>query len=155
MQDQLAIVSQASRLQQHHMAHKKKFFSLAYEPRNILYKNAKRAKLPRGEVQSMLARPTLNAGVYALPAQSRHWDTWSKRQQQCLESKCRVFTVDQLSLGLAVYIDKMNYEALPDICNYMGPWRYDTEQKMFTDFFIRMIQSVSFTWQATIRRMMV
>ncbi len=63
--NKFAIVSQASRLQRSHLNFKPAFFNRV-ELRNILYKNARRANLSSSIVKNMMARPTLNAGVYAL-----------------------------------------------------------------------------------------
>jgi hypothetical protein len=38
-------------------------------------------------------------------------------------------------MGLAIYQDNLSYEALPDICNYMGPWRWCQKRKLFVDYF--------------------
>ncbi len=131
--NKLAIVSQASRLQSSHIAFKKKFGDLV-TLRNIIYKNAKKAGLPRTVLDNLMGRPTLNAGVYALKSDAPHWDTFRKWQDRIL-SKGRLFTSDQLAFGLAIYEDDLPYEALPDICNYRGPWRWDNETRQFVDYF--------------------
>lgn len=130
----LAVVSQASRLQKQHMALRRKWFWLA-EPRSILFKNARRANLGKDLCWSLAARPTLNAGVYALLREAPHWQAWKNWQKICRQ-RGRIFSSDQLSMALAVYYDGLPYEALPDICNYMGPWRYDTKRKIFTDLYV-------------------
>jgi hypothetical protein len=119
----LAIVSQASRLQRSHIGLRRRLFGWA-EPRGILYKNARRARLPNRLAWSLVDRPVLNTGAYALSRTAPHWAAWRAWQGRCI-AHGRAFTSDQLALALAVYEDGLPYEALPETCNYMGPWRWD------------------------------
>tara|TARA_Y100000389_G_scaffold65861_1_gene61971 strand:+ start:689 stop:1588 length:900 start_codon:yes stop_codon:yes gene_type:complete len=130
----LAIVSQASRLQPQHIQYRKWFFHQLVELRNILYKNARRSGLKLSEIKSLQARPTLNAGSYALHINAPHWKQFRFWQNEILK-KGRLFTSDQLAMGLTIYHDNYSYEALPDICNYMGPWRYSNEDSVFVDYY--------------------
>ena len=130
----LAIVSQASRLQPQHIQYRKWFFHQLVELRNILYKNARRSGLKLSEIKSLQARPTLNAGSYALHINAPHWKQFRFWQNEILK-KGRLFTSDQLAMGLTIYHDNFSYEALPDICNYMGPWRYSNEDNIFVDYY--------------------
>ena len=130
----LAIVSQASRLQPQHIQYRKWFFHQLVELRNILYKNARRSGLKLSEIKSLQARPTLNAGSYALHIDAPHWKQFRFWQNEILK-KGRLFTSDQLAMGLTIYHDNFSYEALPDICNYMGPWRYSNEDNVFVDYY--------------------
>jgi len=139
-QDKLAIVSQASRLQNSHLNLKFHPFTAWWhrvEPKGILYKNARRAQLSRALQRSLVARPVLNCGVYALKSTAPHWQAWQHWQVKCLKNG-RVFTSDQLSLALAVDQNQLAYEALPEICNYLNPpiWRFDTQQHYFTELYI-------------------
>ena len=131
--NKFAIVSQASRLQDKHIEFRSWIFGLV-SLRNILYKNAKRAGLPPSIIKKLQAKPTLNAGSYALSVDAPHWERFRFWQDIALK-KGRLFTSDQLAMGLTVYEDKMPFEALPDICNYMGPWRWCTKRKLFIDYF--------------------
>lgn len=130
----LAIVSQASRLQPQHIQYRKWFFHQLVELRNILYKNARRSGLKLSEIKSLQARPTLNAGSYALHIDAPHWKQFRFWQNEILK-KGRLFTSDQLAMGLTIYHDNYSYEALPDICNYMGPWRFSNEDNVFVDYY--------------------
>ena len=132
--NKLAIVSQASRLQPQHIQYRKWFFHQLVELRNILYKNARRSGLKISEIKSLQARPTLNAGSYALHIDAPHWKQFRFWQNEILK-KGRLFTSDQLAMGLTIYHDNFSYEALPDICNYMGPWRYSNEDNIFVDYY--------------------
>lgn len=129
----LAIVSEASRLQALHLNFRSKLAGLV-ELRNILYKNGKRAGLPKTIVANLMGRPTLNAGAYALSRDSAHWARF-RYWQDIILNKGRLFTSDQLAMGLTIYEDALAYEALPDICNYRGPWRWDEANRVFVDYF--------------------
>ena len=130
----LAIVSQASRLQPQHIQYRKWFFHQLVELRNILYKNAIRSGLKLSDIKSLQAKPTLNAGSYALHINAPHWKQFRFWQNEILK-KGRLFTSDQLAMGLTIYHDNFSYEALPDTCNYMGPWRYSNEDRVFVDYY--------------------
>ena len=132
--NKLAIVSQATRLEGRNIQFKKLFTHRFVELRNILYKNARRAGLATGLIEKMQGRPTLNAGAYSLHVNAPHWKRFRYWQNEILK-KGRLFTSDQLTIGLTIYHDELSYEALPDICNYINPWRYDEENKLFVDYF--------------------
>ncbi len=129
----LAVVSQASCLQRHHIALRRRLFGWV-EPRGILFKNARRAKLPAALAWSLVSRPVLNAGTYGLKRDAPHWARWRKWRDDCLEHG-RIFTAGQLALALTVYEDGLPYDALPESCNYMGPWRVDTERGLLVSHF--------------------
>ena len=132
--NKLAIVSQATRLEGRNIQFKKIFTHRFVELRNILYKNARRAGLTTDLIEKMQGRPTLNAGAYSLHVNAPHWKRFRYWQNEILK-KGRLFTSDQLAIGLTIYHDELSYEALPDICNYINPWRYDEENKLFVDYF--------------------
>ena len=130
----LAIVSQASRLQPKHIQYRTWIFHQLVELRNILYKNARRSGLKSSHIKSLQARPTLNAGSYGLHIDAPHWKQFRFWQNEILK-KGRLFTSDQLAMGLTIYHDNFAYEALPDTCNYMGPWRFSNEDNNFVDYY--------------------
>ena len=132
--NKLAIVSQATRLESKNIQFKKIFTHRFVELRNILYKNARRAGLKTDLIEKMQGRPTLNAGAYSLHVKAPHWERLRHWQNEILK-KGRLFTSDQLSIGLTIYHDQLTYEALPDICNYIYPWRYDEDKNLFVDYF--------------------
>lgn len=130
----LAIVSRATRLQTSHIRMRRRLFGWV-EPRGVLFKNARRAKLPSRLVWSLVNRPVLNAGAYALRQDAPHWGIWRSWQLVCLRHG-RPFSSDQLSLALTVYENALPYEALPEICNYMGPWRIDLSKNQLVEYFV-------------------
>ncbi len=48
----------------------------------------------------------------------------------------RVFTSDQLAIGLTVYSDSLPYEVLPEICNYFGKLRWNESINQFVELYI-------------------
>jgi len=123
-QKKLAIVTQATRYDTRPTPFRKKLFGWV-ELRNILHKNAKRAGMSRKQVWQMAGRPVLNAGVYAIHRDAPHWEIWRSYQNQCIAGRGRLFTSDQLALGLAVYGHELAWEPLPEVCNYMWEWMFD------------------------------
>ncbi len=133
--DKFAIVSQSTRLNTLHLKFNH-LFGKYVELRNILFKNARRANLPKSIVKNMMARPTLNAGIFALKQNAPHWERFRAWQDLILKGKRgRVFTATQLAFGVCIYEEKLPYEAIPDICNYMGPFRFNEDSNEFVDYF--------------------
>ena len=115
----LAVVSQSSRYAQKAMS--LRWAGLGYaQVRSILYKGARRARLPERLARQVGDKPTFNAGVFALNRDAPHWEAWRRRQAECLVHG-RVFTSDQLALGIIVHADGLPAELMPETCNYMGP----------------------------------
>ena len=115
----LAVVSQASRYAEKAMTLRWAGFGYA-QVRSILYKGARRARLPERLARTVGDKPTFNAGVFALRRDAPHWEAWRARQAECLRHG-RVFTSDQLALGVIVHADGLPAELMPETCNYMGP----------------------------------
>ena len=132
--NKLGIVSQSSRNNIDTIIYKN-WFGRLVELRNILYKNAIRSNLSKNLINILKAKSTLNAGAYALKKDAPHWERFRYWQQRILK-KGRVFTSDQLSMGLAVYHDAMPFEPLPDICNYFGKLRWNASINKFVDFYV-------------------
>ncbi len=130
----LAIVSQANRYEAQTISMRWLFRKHVGQPRNILLKNAIKARLPSSIVDSMALRATLNAGVYALHRDAPHWARMQYWQDECLK-RGRPFTSDQLAMGIVCYHEGLPHETLPEWCNYHSdPWRYDTERNLFVDY---------------------
>lgn len=103
--------------------------------RSINYKNALRAGWPRAICRDIAIKPTLNAGVYALRADAPHWEAM-RRWQEAILKRGRIFTSDQLAMALAVYVDGLPVELMPEWCNYMGPWKFDQASGKFVEFYL-------------------
>ena len=116
----LAVVSQTSRYSRVTMT--VQWAALGYaKVKSQLYKNARRAGLGETLARQVGDKPTFNAGVFALARTAPHWAAWRERQEQALK-RGRVFTSDQLALGIIVHADGLPAELMPETCNYMGPF---------------------------------
>ena len=116
----LAVVSQTSRYSRVTMT--VQWAALGYaKVKSQLYKNARRAGLGEALARKVGDKPTFNAGVFALARTAPHWQAWRARQEQALKHG-RVFTSDQLALGIIVHADGLPAELMPETCNYMGPF---------------------------------
>ncbi len=101
--------------------------------RSFYYSNARRAF--SGEIARQLcARPLLNAGIFALRGDAPHWQAWQELITKAL-IKGRIFTAEQLSLGMLVHLDGYKAEFLPSWCNWLceiAP-HWDEKQEMFVE----------------------
>lgn len=131
----LSVVSQTSRYSQVTMT--VQWAALGYARiKSQLYKNARRAGLPEALARKVGDKPTFNAGVFALRRDAPHWEAWRQRQAQAIV-KGRVFTSDQLALGLIVHADGLPVELAPETCNYMGPfWCCNSEETQLVERYI-------------------
>jgi hypothetical protein len=134
-QGKLAIVCETSRYSKQVMQVRWRLFGHA-QIRSILYKNARKAGVKEQDARKIALRPTLNSGVFALRRDAPHWQAWRDRQGEVLQGGCRVFTSDQLSLAMAVYLDQMPYELMPEHCNYMGPWKVSADGKSLVEAYM-------------------
>ena len=133
--NKLAIFAQASRTNTRDINYKK-FFGNLFFIKNILYKHAFKGRLDKDVQDSLIARPTLNAGVFALSSRAPHWERLRYWQEKLIRNyKLRIFTITQLALGIIIYYEKLSYEPLPVICNYMGAFRWSNKEKVFTHIF--------------------
>jgi len=85
--------------------------------RSFYYSNARRAfsgKIAR----ELCARPLLNAGVFALRGDAPHWNAWQELITKALK-RGRVFTAEQLSLGVLIHLKGYKAEFLPFWCNWL------------------------------------
>jgi len=88
-----------------------------FKAKSFYYSNARRA------FSSKIARrlfpyPTLNAGVFALSANAPHWKAWQGLIEKALK-RGKVFTAEQLTLGMLVYLENYRAEFLPAWCNWL------------------------------------
>ncbi len=131
----VAVVSQTSR-------YSDRVMSLRWGPlgwaqvRSQYYKNARRAGLGEALARRIGDRPTFNAGVFALRRDAPHWAAWRARLGECLR-RGRVFTSDQLALGIVVHADGLPAELMPERCNYMGPlWTCDAAETVLVERYL-------------------
>lgn len=110
-------------------------FSL-YNVKNILYKNSRRMDLSNDMLDKLCAVPTLNSGVFCLHINSIHWESFRYWQSYIIDNGGKIFSSDQLAIGYSIYLDNLNYELLPDTCNYFTCYelRYNHQLKKFVEF---------------------
>jgi hypothetical protein len=132
-EQRLAIVSQTSRYSAVSMTVQYVGLGLA-RVRSILYKNSRNAGLPEDVCRRLGDKPTLNSGVFVLAREAPHWEVWRARMGEAIR-RGRVFTVDQLSIGLMIYIDGLGVELCPETCNYMGPWKASADGRSLVEFY--------------------
>ncbi|HEY0182089.1 MAG TPA: glycosyl transferase [Rhodopila sp.] len=102
--------------------------------RTFNFKNGSHAGLPLRVLRDLGPRPQLNAGVFALRADAPHWRVMRQRQQAILR-RGKPFTSDQLAMALAVYIDGLKLELLPDTCNSITCWRIDPRGPSLVEYY--------------------
>ena len=130
----VAVVSQTSRYS--NVAMSLKWGPLGWaQVRSQLYKNARRAGLGEGIARTIGDKPTFNAGVFALGRTAPHWAAWRARLAEALK-RGRVFTSDQLALGVIIHADGLPAELMPETCNYMGPWTCTADETTLVERYL-------------------
>lgn len=101
--------------------------------RSFYYSNARKAF--SGDVaRKLFPYPTLNAGVFSLAGDAPHWAAWQELIKKALQ-KGKVFTAEQLTLGMLIYLEQFNAEFLPAWCNWLcenKPY-WDEQEQMFVE----------------------
>ena len=82
------------------------------------YKHGMRALLPMATVRRLTMVRPLNGGAFALPAGAPHWDA-VQRHMARLTKYGRIVGSNQLAFAMAVALDGLPIERLPEWCNYM------------------------------------
>ena len=103
--------------------------------RTFNFKNGRHAGLPLSVLRDLGTRSLLNAGVYALRADSPHWEAMRRWQAYIFKHGGKPFTSDQIAMGLSVYQDGLPVELLPSTCNYIRPWRVDMTIPALVEFY--------------------
>ena len=103
--------------------------------RSFLYKNARKARLPFAIRRRIGAKPLLNSGVMCLHRDAAIWPMLRKWQETIIRQGGALFTQDQLSIALAVYIDNARVTFLDNAHNYIGPWLLDEDRGMLVNLF--------------------
>jgi hypothetical protein len=101
--------------------------------RSFNFKSGRHARLPLSILRDLGDRPLLNAGVFGLRADAPHWEAM-RRWQAFILRHGKPFTSDQIAMALAIHIDGLRLELLPDTCNYIRPWRFDPEEPALREF---------------------
>lgn len=103
--------------------------------RSFLYKNARKARLPFAIRRRIGAKPLLNSGVMCIHRDAAIWPVLRKWQDTIIRRGGALFTQDQLSIALAVYIDGASVVFLDNSHNYIGPWLLDEERGSLVNLF--------------------
>jgi len=104
-----------------------------FRPRSFYYSNARKA-FDGKTARRLFPFPTINAGVFALSGNAPHWKRWQELIKQALK-KGNVFTAEQLTMGMMIYLENYPAERLPSICNWLCDTKpiYDPAQKRFIE----------------------
>ncbi len=107
-----------------------------WKARSFYYSNAKKAFNGR-IARKLFPYPALNAGVFALSGKAPHWKAWQELLLKALK-KGKVFTAEQLTLGMLVYLEGYSAELLPAYCNWLcnTPPVWDIDEKIFVEPYI-------------------
>lgn len=106
---------------------------IPYRPRSFYYSNARKA-FNFKTARMLFPYPTINAGVFAMRANAPHWARWQELIKKALV-KGNIFTAEQLTLGMMVYLDNYPAERLPSLCNWLCDTKphYDPLRKVFIE----------------------
>lgn len=106
---------------------------IPFRPRSFYYSNARKSfggKIAR----KLFPFPTINAGVFAMAGNAPHWARWQELIRECLV-KGNIFTAEQLTLGMMIYLDGMPAERLPALCNWLCDTKplFDPQSRKFIE----------------------
>ncbi len=97
--------------------------------RGFYYSNALKA-FGFKTAKKILPYQVLNAGAFSLPGDAPHWDRWQTLAVLAAK-KGKVFTAEQLSLGIMSYLEDFPVEILPAwtqwLCENKPLWNPDTQ----------------------------
>ncbi|MCB9978881.1 MAG: hypothetical protein H6862_04685 [Rhodospirillales bacterium] len=87
--------------------------------------------------RALLPRHVLQAGVFALRGDAPHWERWQDLILKALD-KGKVFTAEQLTMGMMVHLDGYPAEILPAWCHWLCEFKplWDEESKRFVEPFL-------------------
>lgn len=102
---------------------------LPYKLRGFYFSNAKEA-FGFKKAKELYPYNVLLAGMFALRADAPHWEKWQELMKSALK-KGKIFTAEQLSLGLLGYIEKYPIDILPAwthwLCQFKPLWNETTQ----------------------------
>lgn len=106
---------------------------LPFKARSFYYSNAKIAfggKIAR----QLFPFPTVNVGVFAMTGNAPQWLRWQGLIKQALQ-KGKVFTAEQLTMGIMIWLEHCNVEFLSATCNWLCENKplWDEDKKMFVE----------------------
>ena len=106
---------------------------LPHKVRGFYFSNALKA-FGFQMAKNLLPRPVLQAGIFALHKDAPHWDRWQTLAVQATQ-KGKVFTAEQLTLGIITYIEDYPVEILPAWTNWLCEFKplWDTTRNLFVE----------------------
>ncbi|MBU6235323.1 MAG: glycosyl transferase family 8 [Alphaproteobacteria bacterium] len=109
------------------------FGPIPYRPRSFYYSNARKA-FDFKTARLLFPYPTINAGVFAMAGNAPHWKRWQELIRKALK-KGNVFTAEQLTMGMMIYLENYPAERLPAPCNWLCDTKplYDPTQHRFIE----------------------
>jgi lipopolysaccharide biosynthesis glycosyltransferase len=93
------------------------FGRFPFKARSFYYSNA-RAAFGHKTARQLFPFPTVNVGVFAMTAESPQWARWQELIKQALK-KGKIFTAEQLTMGMMIWLEKCDVEFLPATCNWL------------------------------------
>lgn len=107
--------------------------SLPFKPRSFYYSNA-RIAFGGAIARQLFPFPTVNVGVFAMTADAPHWSKWQNLIKKALK-KGKVFTAEQLTMGMLIWLEKCDVEFLPAICNWLCENKplWDEQRQIFVE----------------------
>ncbi|MCB9987539.1 MAG: glycosyl transferase family 8 [Rhodospirillales bacterium] len=107
--------------------------AMPFRPRSFYYSNARKAFGGR-IARALFPFPTINAGVFAMRADAPHWARWQVLIRQALK-RGNIFTAEQLTMGMMIYLEDAAAEFLPSLCNWLCDTKplYDPAQRRFIE----------------------
>ncbi len=104
-----------------------------FKPRSFYYSNARRA-FGGAVARKLFAHNVFLAGAFALHREAPHWDRWQTLILQALK-RGKLFTAEQLTMGMMLHLDKYPVEILPLWCNWLCGFgvKYDPVAGRFTE----------------------
>lgn len=104
-----------------------------FKPRSFYYSNARRA-FGGAIARKLFAHNVFLAGAFALHHDAPHWDRWQTLILQALK-RGKLFTAEQLTMGIMLHLDKYPVEILPLWCNWLCGFgvKFDPATGQFTE----------------------
>ncbi len=107
-----------------------------WKVRSFYFSNANRA-FGFGTAKALLPCHVLQAGAFVLRADAPHWKRWQELAVQAVK-KGKIFTAEQLSLGVLCHREGYEFEMLPAwthwLCEFKPLW--DPQKGMFVEPFL-------------------
>ena len=105
-----------------------------WKPRSFYFSNALKA-FGIKTAQKIFPYHVVLAGAFALRADAPHWKKWQELIVKALDNGGKVFTAEQLTLGIMTHLEEYPVEILPAylhwLCEFKPLW--DKEKQMFVE----------------------